>query len=237
MIKPLPMEVVGQRYQIDAGGYMKLSMHSLLVEESDSVVVIDPGCADFLPRSIAASYGLEIGVPLEENLYELGVSPEQVTDVIFTHLHFDHGSGAFKRIPGNIVKVFPHATYHVSEEHYGYALKPDKREASSFFTKFFRYVDRVNWLEDWELEWMRFEIFNGHTRGMVVPVISDGDAAVYYVSDLIPLELFLEGGVYSGYDRFPDLAIREKESFLEGLSGSNKIVFFHDPLEKSRNYP
>ena len=237
MIKPLPLEVIQRKYEVDAGGYMKLAMQSLLVEESESVLVIDPGCADFLPRSLAESYGLEIGVPLEESLIKMGVAAEQVTDVIFTHLHFDHGSGAFRRVPGNIVKVFPNARYHVSKEHYDYARKPQPREASSFFTTFFRYVDRIYWLEDWSREWIKFMPFYGHTHGMVVPVILDGHTSVYYLSDLIPMEIFLDTGVYSGYDLNPDLAIREKKDLLSGLAGSNQIIYFHDPLENSRIYP
>jgi glyoxylase-like metal-dependent hydrolase (beta-lactamase superfamily II) len=233
MIRPLPLEEIRRKYPVDTGGYIKLAMHGLLVENLDRVVVIDPGCADFLPRSISETYGLEIVVPLEENLSELGVAAEQVTDVIFTHLHFDHGSGAFKRVPGHIVKVFPNARYHVSKEHYEYALNPHKTEASSFFTKFFRYVDRICWLEDWNAEWISFISFYGHTHGMVMPVIFDGNTTVYYMSDLIPMGIFLDNGVYSGYDLNQELAVREKEDFLNGLSGSGRLIYFHDPLEKN----
>ena len=237
MIKPVSLEVIGGKYNIDARGNMKLAMHGLVVEESDRIVVIDPGCADFLPRTITDAYGLEIEVPLEENLSKLGVAVDRVTDVIFTHLHFDHGSGAFKRVPGNIEKVFSNARYHVSKEHFAYASNPDKKEASSFFTKIFRYVDRVYWLEDWDAEWIRFNKYYGHTYGMVVPVIFDGETPVYYISDLIPMYIFLHSGVYSGYDLNPDLAIREKEDFLSRLSGPNRLIYFHDPLSRSSSYP
>jgi glyoxylase-like metal-dependent hydrolase (beta-lactamase superfamily II) len=186
---------------------------------------------------LAETYGLEIGVPLEESLIKMGVAAEQVTDVIFTHLHFDHGSGAFRRVPGSIVKVFPNARYHVWKEHYDYALKPEPSEASSFFTKFFRYVDRVHWLEEWKGDWIKFMPFYGHTRGMVVPVMLDGRTSVYYLSDLVPMEIFLDYDVYSGYDLDPDLAIREKQELLSGFTGSNRIIYFHDPLKSSSFYP
>ena len=67
-----------------------------------------------------------------------------------------------------------------------------------------------------------------------MPVIVDGNNAVYYMSDLIPMDIFLESGVYSGYDLNPELAVREKEDFLNGLSGSGRLIYFHEPLEKSR---
>jgi glyoxylase-like metal-dependent hydrolase (beta-lactamase superfamily II) len=237
MIKPLPLELIKGRYPVDAEGYMKLAMHSLLLEESGSIAVIDPGCADFLPSSISETYGLEITVPLEETLLSIGISAEQVTDVIFTHLHFDHGSGAFKRVPGNIQKTFPNASYHVLKEHYEYALKPDRKEASSFFTKLFRYIDRIYWLEEWKPEWIRFKRYYGHTRAMVVPVILDGSEPIHYLSDLIPMDVFLEKGTFSGYDLSPETAIMEKEDFLQDLSGSGRMIYFHDLLKASRFYP
>ncbi len=88
---------------------MKLSMNALLVKEGKQVVLIDPGTADFLPARLKQEYGFEMPVSLEEIMQESDLSVEEITDVIFTHLHFDHGSGAFKRVPGNIIKRFPNA--------------------------------------------------------------------------------------------------------------------------------
>lgn len=230
MIKPLSLEDIRSRYDVDEDGNMKLAMNALLIEEGVSKVLIDPGTADFLPARLRAEYGFEQVQSLEEVLGELNVSPEDISDVLFTHLHFDHGSGAFKRVPGNIVKRFPNARYHVLKEHYHYALKPDRVEASSFSTFLIKRLDKVHWLEDWDMEWISFKVFNGHTRGMVVPVIQTGEGPVYFMSDLCPMEIYLTEGTWCGYDLDPELLLREKQDIWKEMDERTQLILFHDTL-------
>lgn len=236
MIRPWPVEKISLTYPVDQGGYMKLSLHALLVKEGERVILIDPGTADFLPARLRREYGFEMREPMELLLKRAGAGLEKITDVVFTHLHFDHGSGAFKRIPGNIVKRFPNARYHVLEEHYRYALRPDRVEARSFSTNFLKRLDEVHWLEDWEPDWMRFKVFNGHTRGMVVPRIETREGQVYFASDLLPMEAFLEPEVYCGYDLDPELQLREKQDFLDQMEPGSRLILFHDSLKESVFY-
>ena len=84
---------------------------------------------------------------------------------------------------------------------------------------------------------MDFRIFNGHTKGMVVPVIKSDDGKTYFTSDLIPMHIFLDPEVYSGYDLDPELAKREKQEFLYGMDESSRLLLFHDPLINSMIYP
>ena len=236
MIKPLTMKEIDARYQVDHKGFIPLAMNALLLEEGDSKVLIDPGTADFLPARLKQEYGFKMPVPLEELLFGLHVDPDEITDVIFTHLHFDHGSGAFKRVPGNIVKRFPHARYHVLKDHYQYALRPDRVEASSFTTVFLKRLDQIHWLEDWDNDWISFEVFHGHTKGMVVPEIQSGEGTIYFMSDLLPMEIFLKPGTWCGYDLDPDLLLKEKQDFLQKLRPESRLIFFHDPLKESIIY-
>jgi glyoxylase-like metal-dependent hydrolase (beta-lactamase superfamily II) len=236
MVKPSGPERLQERYPVDRDGNLRLTMNALLVVESDRVIIFDPGCADFLPGRLMETYGLEFGNPIEESLSELGLEVNRVTDVVFTHLHFDHGSGAFQRVPGNIQKRFPEARYHVLKAHYHYAENPHCSESGSFFTKFFRYVDQIYWLEDWKEEWITFPVYHGHTRGMVVPTIHTPGNITYYLTDLVPMRIFLEPDIYSGYDLDPELAMREKQEFINGLPASSRLIFFHDPLENNIYY-
>lgn len=236
MIKPLSQKKISDKYPIDTEGSIMLAMNALLVIEEEQVVLMDPGCADFLPPRLLKEYGFHIDIPLEEELSKVGIMPHQVTDVIFTHLHFDHGSGAFKRQPGKIVKRFRQARYHVLKAHYEYATHPDSKEAGSFFTSLLKYVDQVHWLEEWDSDWLTFQIFEGHTRHMTLPIIKSNDERIYFLADLIPMEIFMDLNVFSGYDRDPRLAVQEKREFLAGLNGSAKLVFFHDPLTESLIY-
>jgi len=236
MIKPLDQEIIDLKYKVDQEGYIKLSMNALLVEYGDRKVLFDPGTADFMPLNLRRKYGLEISVPLEETVGRSGIRPAQITDVIFTHLHFDHASGGFKRVPGNIVKRFPRARYHVSKEHYQYALEPDPVEADSFCTGLLKYLDRIHWLEDWDLEWVEFHLCYGHTRGMAIPVIHSGEEDICFLSDLAPMEIFLEADVWCGYDLDPGLTQRERSHFLQGLDLKTSLILYHDTLKNSVLY-
>jgi glyoxylase-like metal-dependent hydrolase (beta-lactamase superfamily II) len=236
MIKPWSLEKIRRKYPVDREGFMKLSMNALLVKEDEYVVLIDPGTADFLPARLKREYGFEMLESLEDVLREAEVRVEELTDVVFTHLHFDHGSAAFKRIPGNIVKRFPNARYHVLKEHYNYALNPDRVEASSFSTIFFQRLEKIHWIEDWKSDWMKFSAFHGHTKAMVVPEIRTEEGKIYFPGDLIPMEVFLEPEVYCGYDLDPVLQLREKKEFLEQLDPGSRLILFHDSLKESTFY-
>jgi len=237
MIKPLTQSDIGRKYNVDAEGYIRLSLNGLLIIKGDYIVVIDPGCADFLPSRILNEYGLEVPETIETVLQQKGVSPHQVTDVIFTHLHFDHGSGAFKREPGKIVKTFSNARYHVLKAHYEYAIKPDPSESNSFFAGFFKFLDKIHWLDEWEEDWLGYKVFNGHTRGMVVPVIKSENEELIYLTDLVPMKVFLDKDLFSGYDLKPELALSEKRDFLNSIRSPTRLVLYHDPLTDSLYYP
>jgi len=236
MIRPWSVDKIRQKYPVDDKGYMRIAMNSLLVVRGAHVVLIDPGTADFLPARLRQQYDFQMPVSMEASLHKAELEVEDVTDVIFTHLHFDHGSGAFKRVPGNVVKHFPNARYHVLEEHHRYALHPNEVEASSFSTMLLKRLDQIHWLEEWNHDWMRFHVFNGHTRGMVVPEIQWGKGTVYFLSDLVPLEVFLEPEVHSGYDLDPGLLIKEKLDLLGQIRQGSRFFLFHDPLKDSVIY-
>ena len=87
MIKSLGPDQVSTYYKLDQDGNIRLSMQAVLVEEAGRKVIIDPGAADFLPLRLRQKYGVEMPVSVEEGLRHLGLSPEQITDVVFTHLH------------------------------------------------------------------------------------------------------------------------------------------------------
>jgi glyoxylase-like metal-dependent hydrolase (beta-lactamase superfamily II) len=236
MIKPLDRDQIALKYRVDEEGYIQLSMNTLYIEIGKRKVLLDPGTADFLPMKLRREYGLEIPVPLEEVFLGSGLLPEQITDVVFTHLHFDHASGAFKRVPGNIVKRFPNAHYHVLKEHYQYALDPAPMEAGSFSTALLKYLDKIHWLEDWDMEEISFRVFNGHTKGMVVPVIQADKEKICFMSDLVPMEIFLDPAIWCGYDLDPQLLLTEKQQFLKDLDPKIRLVYFHDTLKESVLY-
>jgi len=109
-------------------------------------------------------------------------------------------------------------------------------EANSFSTFLYKRLEEIHWIEDWQEDWINFRIFGGHTRGMAVPEILTEEGKVYFTSDLIPMKAFLDKEVYCGYDLKPELAMREKQEFLENLESGSRLILFHDSLTDSDFY-
>ena len=93
-------------------------------------------------------------------------------------------------------------------------------------------MDEINMLERWDIGWMTFPAYDGHTRAMVVPRISGKKADLVFASDLIPLRLMMEPGSFSSYDIQPERQVDEKEAFLKSITRPTLVVLYHDPLEQ-----
>jgi len=231
------LEKIGEMYPVDEDNSIRIALNALLVVNDERRILFDPGCGDFLPARLLKHYDLRCAAPIEESLDKMGWDADQITDVVFTHLHFDHCSGAFVRRPGFLGKRFPQADYHVSKEHYRYAQRPDKKEEGAFAAGLFRYVDKVHWLEDLKEPWLEWKYFHGHTRHMAVPGIRTPGGMNWYLTDLVPMESFLLPGVSSQFDLDPDLARSEKVNFLAEMPSGTEVIFFHDPNTQSKIIP
>lgn len=214
---------------LDREGSMRLQMNALLIVREDRVLLLDPGASEELPEKVIGGYDLQVDCSLEDQLAtQFGLDVKDVSDVIFTHLHFDHCSGAFVKKEGQFHRKFPRARYHVLEEHFSYALEPEEIEADAFYMKQLMGTGELHWLEGWHENWMEFRIFHGHTRAMAVPLIKEGGKSLCYLTDLVPLRSFLDVAMSSGYDRDPVLARLEKEAFLKDLDPGMELLFYHE---------
>jgi glyoxylase-like metal-dependent hydrolase (beta-lactamase superfamily II) len=238
MIMGIGEEELRSVYDVDDDGFMRIGMHGMVVETEERVVLIDPGCASFLPGRMLEEYGLEMEHAVPDAVRRSGYPPEEITDVLFTHLHFDHGSGAFERRPGGIFKAFPNARYVVSKQQMNYVMHPQEKEKGSFFNKLLKFAGETGSLETWEAEGFSFIESSGHTPHMQIPFIRSGDEVVVFISDLSPMKVFggIPGGVggkplYSYYDIDPDLIARERETLMRSLPEGTRIVYYHEPGE------
>ncbi|MDF1573252.1 MAG: MBL fold metallo-hydrolase [Bacteroidales bacterium] len=228
MIMGVPEELVREQYTIDSNNQMRIGMNGLIVETGDRVILFDPGCATFLSKSLAETYDLVMEQPLTTIVAEAGYRPEEITDVVFTHLHFDHGSGAFLRIPGGIVKAFPNARYVVSSQQLGAIEKLPSDEQSSFFHKLLRFAGELSYLEEWQAEGIRFFVSHGHTDHMVVPIIDADDHDVVFATDLLPMKIFMEPGAFSYYDVAAGLLESERKQLFSMLGPDPEIIWYHE---------
>lgn len=228
MIMGVSEELVRKRYDVDANNQMRIGMNGLIVETGERVILFDPGCATFLSKSLAETYDLVMEQPLTDTVAEAGYRPEDITDVVFTHLHFDHGSGAFLRIPGGIVKAFPNARYVVSRKQLEAIEKMAAGEQGSFFHKLLRFAGELSYMEEWQAEGIRFFVSHGHTDHMAIPIIDAGDHDVVFATDLLPMKIFMEPGAYSYYDVAVPLLEAERKQLFSSVSPDPEIVWYHE---------
>jgi glyoxylase-like metal-dependent hydrolase (beta-lactamase superfamily II) len=98
-------------------------MQDVLVRTPDFTVLVDAGAYDIMPSESYAVPGYSPPPSLDERLAALGVAPESVKHVVFTHRHFDHINGAVVHGPdGSARPLFPNARHCIQKADWEYAL-------------------------------------------------------------------------------------------------------------------
>ena len=231
----VPKKVWQKRYPCDKDNFCTLHMRCLLVDTGDRRILIDAGTGDKQLKYLAY-YGFKGVIDFESELSKSGYQCSDITDVIFTHLHFDHCGGAtrFGADGESVELVFPNATHWVSQTQWDNFMHPNVRESDSYFTENMMPISTAgklklvteNQLVCPELE---IRIFNGHTVGQLVSYIHLGSKTLVYVGDVIPLAANVPLSWISSYDVFPLTAMEEKKVLLDEAADKEQILFFeHD---------
>jgi glyoxylase-like metal-dependent hydrolase (beta-lactamase superfamily II) len=173
-----------------------------------------------------------------QSLAEKGFRPEDITDVLLTHMHFDHVGGAVRYEGEELVPTFPQATYWTSEAHYNWAMDPNPREAASFLKENIQPLRLAGVLKfipesREDVAWMpgiKLRFVYGHTEAMMLPIISFNDQTLVYCADLIPSAGHLGLPYIMSYDLRPLHTLDEKKRLLEEALENDYVLFFeHDP--------
>ncbi len=236
MFGVVPKLLWSRHYSSDENNLIVLTLRSIIAEIDGHVILIDTGWGDKQDEKFFRHVYLHGGEGLIEGLNNRGFKPEDITDVFLTHLHADHCGGAVKLKEGSnsFELTFPNATYHVSRTQWEWAMKNNLREADSFPEENILPIGQSGHLNlvDEEGELFRgFSVFmcDGHTPGMMIPVIKYKDKTLVYAGDLIPTVAHLPVIWNMSYDIESLKTIDEKEQLLErALEGNYIIVFQHD---------
>ena len=233
----VPKPLWSQRIEPDAQNRIPLAMRCLLLVGKERVVLIDTGIGDtFAGTKYQDIYAVDRSeATLEGSLAACGVAPEDVTDVILTHLHFDHAGGSTRRTDKGPRVTFPNATYHVQRRHWDWARDPNPKEAQSFRTDAFVPIEaagqvRVVEGETTLLPHVEASLVHGHTEAQQIVTVRDADTTLVYVADLLPTTHHLPPAWTMAYDVRPLRTIDEKREFLAQAADSEwKLFFEHDP--------
>ncbi|MCD6346735.1 MAG: MBL fold metallo-hydrolase [Bacteroidales bacterium] len=235
MFGVVPQIIWSKLIHPDANNLIPLALRSLVIETDGRVILIDNGIGDKQNKKFMNRLGIYGGVGLIEGLASCGLNPGDITDMILTHLHFDHcGGGIRQDKKGNYLPVFPNAKYWVSREQWDNAMDPNPREADSFLAENILPMKESGVLKLIEEEGsfcsgVELRIVHGHTPGQLIPVINLGKKKLLFGADLFPTRAHVPVKYNMAYDLEVLKTMNEKEDYLSDIADQpTAILFEHD---------
>lgn len=233
----VPRPLWERRIAPDEKNRIPLAMRCLLLRGHDRTVLVDTGLGHKADDKFESIYAVDHGhSTLLGSLGRLGVAPEAVTDVVLTHLHFDHAGGAVSRgDDGGLRLTFPEADHYVQRTHWAWA-HASEREAASFLAENLDPLEasgRLVLLDGEAAPWpgVALHVVDGHTRGQQLVRVGEGEGAVFYAADLVPTAAHVPALWIMAYDVEPLVTLREKHELLgRAASEGWLVVFEHDPM-------
>ena len=209
---------------------------SLLLVSDNRRILIDTGNGTKWDKKYKQIYNIDTSLfSIQKSLVKYGFNPEDITDVICTHLHFDHVGGNTKIESGKVVPTFTNAKYWISKENWGLANDPSQKDNGSFMEDDWKVLLEKNMIEiisgkESFIENIDIFLSYGHTVGLMHPIITDEDKTVFYGSDLFPTSAHIPIQWVMAYDVQPVITMKEKQYLLNEMYQKNWILFFeHDP--------
>lgn len=222
--------------QPDELNRIKLGARCLLLRSESKKILIDTGIGDHLEEKFVKIYNVDQSEnSLYKSLANLGVKAEDITDVLLTHLHFDHTGGSTTLVNGKWIPAFPNAKYHIQKEHFDWAKNPSDRDKGSFKAERFLplaeegVLNLVNGSKNFDNE-IELLVINGHTFAQQMIKISDSANTLLYCGDLLPFASHIPVPYVMGYDLQPAVTVEEKKKLYSSAVEENwKLYFEHDP--------
>lgn len=219
-----------------------LAMRCLLVEstQTNRRYLIDTGIGNKFNPKFQKIYNINHDhSELVNSLDFHGFSLSDITDVIFTHLHFDHCGGASYQSDSQELRLtFPEAQHWITEGQWETALEPNAREKASFLEANIEPIREQSRLElipscySFE-DGLSTVIVNGHTIGQQLVKIEAGGITLLFVADLVPTAAHVSLPWVMAYDMHPVQTLDEKKNILEECySGGYYLFLEHDAFNE-----
>jgi glyoxylase-like metal-dependent hydrolase (beta-lactamase superfamily II) len=235
MFGVVPKSIWNKLNPADENNMCSWAMRCLLIQEGNRLVLIDNGIGDKQDPKFFGHYYLHGDDTLDKSLAKHGFSKDDITDVVLTHLHFDHCGGSIVREGDKLVPAFKNATFWSNERHWNWAVHPNDREKASFLKENILPIQESGQLKFIEKHGNEFpdfirirEVF-GHTEAMMLPQITYKGKEILYMADLLPSAGHIPIPYVMAYDMFPLTTLNEKKSFLTEAMENEYVLFFeHD---------
>jgi glyoxylase-like metal-dependent hydrolase (beta-lactamase superfamily II) len=221
----------------DEKNRITMSLNTLLLVGDGKIILVDTGVGDKFTDKFREIYAIDYSEhSLVKSLLQQNIQPENVTDVILTHLHFDHvGGSTYYDKEGNLKLQFPNATHYVQKKQLEWAQKGFAKDRASYLSENIQpLIDSgqlkvisgaAELFKDVELI-----LSDGHTVAQQLVLIRGNGKNLLYAADLIPMTAHIPLPWVMAYDLYPVTSIQEKEEILKKAVAENWMIFFeHDP--------
>ena len=232
----IPKPVWEKKVSADELNRVNMVTRSLLLVSDEKKILIDTGNGTKWEEKYKQIYDINTDqYNLEKSLGKYGFSSEQITDVICTHMHFDHIGGNTKIKSGEVVPTFPNAKYWISQENWKLANHPSQKDAGSFIEHDWKVLAENQMIEIIDgrepfIEGIETFVTHGHTPGLLHPIVSDGSNKLFYGADIFPMAAHIPIPWVMAYDVQPVVTMEEKQKLLQKMEREDWILFFeHDP--------
>ena len=237
MFGVVPRNLWSRVHPPDDQNRIRMNMNCLFIEADDERILIDTGIGEKWSEKHRAMYGINRTRSFDESLQAIaGVTSEDITIVINTHLHFDHAGGnSIWNEAGQAVPAFPNARYFISRAEYEHAESPNERDRASYFSENWQPMKESGQLElkaaDYEVvPGLTMETHAGHNRSMQCARLAQGGKTLFGFADLVPTRAHVPYAWVMGYDLYPVETVAAKKRLLPQAARENwTCLFYHDP--------
>jgi glyoxylase-like metal-dependent hydrolase (beta-lactamase superfamily II) len=239
MFGVVPRKLWAQECPPDDDNRIRMNMNCVFIDTGTEKILIETGIGEKWTAKQSSRYGIERRQSLSETLkIRTGVTADEITIVVNTHLHFDHAGGNTQLdAHGKPVPAFPNARYFVSGAELAHADSPSERDRASYLSENWRPLVESGQLEakasDYEVvPGLRMETIAGHNRSMQCWRLERDGKTVFGFADLVPMRAHVKLPWIMGYDLYPVETLDAKKRLLPQAANENWIcMFYHDPDE------
>ncbi len=230
----VPKKLWSRFVQADENNNINVANRNLLVKTDDRLILFDTGMGNKQDDKFFKFRYIFGDESLEKGFKNAGFQFDEVTDVVFTHLHYDHCGGAVRKTDKGFELTFKNATHWVSERQWKWATEPNVREAASYLPENIlplKDSGKLKFIEDEGTfcPGIELRMMHGHTDGQIIPIIDYHGKKLVFTADFIASAAHIPLPYIPSYDTRPLLSMKEKENFLkEAVEHNYTLMFQHD---------
>jgi glyoxylase-like metal-dependent hydrolase (beta-lactamase superfamily II) len=230
----VPKKLWSRFVQADENNNINVANRNLLIKTDERLILFDTGMGDKQDEKFFKFRYIFGDESLEKGFQNAGFYFDEVTDVVFTHLHYDHCGGAVRKTDKGFELTFKNATHWVSERQWKWANSPNVREAASYLPENILPLKDSGKLkfiteEGHFCPGIELRMMHGHTDGQIIPIIDYQGKKLVFAADFIASAAHIPLPYIPSYDTRPLMSMKEKEDFLnEAVQNNYTLMFQHD---------